>query len=355
MRIIVVVSIGTRNGVSDDVNGLVLGHRVFPLALKDGRPRTKSHHEINYVWLFAQRASCYRTTKVKRASRVLRTASIWAPVVLSSAHALADDSPTQKVQAAKADANARTEPVEPHDQGMTKASSEQLAAVAYQKAVASYANGDLTGALDSMRESYQLSKRAELLYNLAQLEEELKACSDALTDYGRYLELVPNGRYRESAKQARVRLEQECAPQTPAPPSPAPLTHDPPPAERAVVPEQTSYWTAARIIGWSTVSIGTLAGAGAIYLQLEAVQARNELQQSIDNANAGGPAVDMALQDRMHRYNHAAIGLGITSGAMIASGALVLLLDPGKAEQRAHSASLYALPGLVGATYAQCF
>jgi len=275
-------------------------------------------------------------------------------MMLASVRAHADDSPTQKVPAANTDANARTQP-ETTGPGMAQASSEQLAAVAYQKAVASYANGDVAAALGSMRESYDLSKRAELLYNLAQLEEELKACSDARTDYRRYLELVPNGRYRDSAKQASVRLEQECPPVPPAQASPAPVASAQPSAESAGEPAKASYWTAARIIGWSSISIGTLAGATAIYFQAEAIQARNELQQSVDEASAGGPAVDMTQQDRMRRYNHAAIGLGIASGAMIVSGALVLLLDPGKPEQRSRSASLYAFPGLIGASYAQRF
>jgi len=315
-----------------------------------------SHLKLTMAGLFAERASCYPTTKVKRASRVLRTAFLSTPIMLANAHALAEDSPTQKVLAANTDANARTQSVDTPEPGMTKASSEQLAAVAYQKAVESYANGDVAAALDSMRESYQLSKRAELLYNLAQLEEELKACGDARADYRRYLELVPNGRYRDSAQQASARLEEECPPHAPKPVSEAPEAPPVPSTPGPAGPgPATSYWTTARIVGWSTLSIGTLAGAAAIYFQVEAVQARDDLQQSVDNANAGGPAVDMTLQDRMHRYNHAAIGLGIASGAMIASGALVLLLDPGKPEQRSRSANLYAFPGLIGASYSQPF
>jgi hypothetical protein len=63
----------------------------------------------------------------------------------------------------------------------------------------------------------------------------------------------------------------------------------------------------------------------------------------------------MSLQEQQHRYNRTAIGLGIASGALIVSGALVLLLDPGQSEPRARSATLYVVPGLVGASYAQRF
>ena len=288
---------------------------------------------------------------------MLRTASVWASFLSSTSLALADDSPTQKLQSDESIANP--------DRQSTSAkpsseSPEQRAAEAYQEALTSYAKGDVTAALDKMRESYQLSKRAELLYNVAQLEEELKACSDALTDYRRYLELVPNGRYRDLAGQAERRLAQQCPPAaepptlvTTASAASVSATDEAPPPNAE--PVQDSYWTGARIIGWSAITVGALAGASALYFQLEAIQAKHDLQQSVDDALAGGPPVDRSLQDRQHRYNHAAIGLGITAGALVTGGVLVLLLDPGRAEQRTRSANVYALPGLVGASYAQRF
>lgn len=294
---------------------------------------------------------------MKRALRVLSAASVWASFLSSSALALADDSPTQKLQSARSEANPGTQSAiaEPSTE-----SAEQRAAVAYEKALASYAKGDVRAALDNMRESYQLSKRAELLYNLARLEEELKACSDALTDYRRYLELVPNGRYRDSAGEAERRLAQECPPPATVPTRAGTVTASSvPPTDEAKLPnaepEQNSYWTSARIIGWSAITVGVLTGAGALYCQLEAIQAQGDLQQSVDHALAGGPSVDESLQDRQRHYNHAAIGLGITAGALVTGGALVLLLAPGEAAQRTHSASVYAVPGLVGASYAQRF
>ncbi|HET7545792.1 MAG TPA: hypothetical protein VFK05_38255 [Polyangiaceae bacterium] len=243
-----------------------------------------------------------------------------------------------------------------------QASPEQLAALAYQKALASYAQGDVPAALNSMRESYRLSQRAELLYNLAQLEDELKSCNDARKDYRQYLELVPHGRYRDSAEQARQRLERECPPPAPEPAAAAPTAADPTESasqesskESAVEAKPTTYWTIPRVVGWSAIAAGTLTGVTALYFQIEAMQAKHEFQQSYDDAVAGGPAVDMSLQDRQHRYNHLAIGFGIAGGAMVAGGALVLLLSPGKTGLQQRSANVYALPGLVGASYAQRF
>jgi tetratricopeptide (TPR) repeat protein len=275
---------------------------------------------------------------------------------LSSGHALADDAPAQASQAASAEVNSDAPP------DAAAASPEQAAAIAYQKALLSYSKGDLAGALDHMRTSYQLSKRAELLYNLAQLEEELKACSDALADYRRYLELVPHGRYRHAAEDARVRLEHECpplpaasAPPLAIPADPKLTANDAESTQAAAKPEPNPYWTAPRVIGWSAIATGTLAEAGALYFQLEAIQAKNEFQHSVDDAENGGPPADHSLQDRQHHTNHLAIAFAVTGGALIAGGALLLLLDPGNNAQRSSSARLYAVPGLVGACYAQSF
>jgi len=293
---------------------------------------------------------------------VLRSASFWTSLVLSSEHALADDSPMKKVQSASSGADSFVAPDPAIEAEPATSSSEQLAAIAYQKARASYANGDVLGALTSMRESYDLSKRAELLYNLAQLEAELNSCTHALADFRRYLELVPHGLHRESAAQERDRLEQTCPASEPTPTAPAPLSADPeqPTTEAkdqtsAGKPTQSAYWTAPRIVGWSAIGAGTLTGTLAVYFQLQAIHTKEELQKSSDAADAGGPAVDMSLEDRQHNYNRMAIAFGITGGALVASGALVLLLDPGEGAQRSRSASLYALPGLVGASYTQQF
>jgi len=289
---------------------------------------------------------------------VLRAASIGALILTSSGGAWADDSPAQKVQTAKRGANLAEPSGSPIPATPTDAKAEQLAAAAYQKALEDYAQGDVSAALGSMRESFQLSKRAELLYNLAQLEEELKSCDDALADYRRYLELVPQGHYREAATQAQERLERTC-------PSPGPTASDSPPIsaapaakEQQLTSEQTEpsgYWTMPRIVGWSAIGTAAVTGGMALYFHLHAVHARDELQQSEDIAESGGPAVDMTLQDQQHRYNRAAIGLGITSGVLVATGALLLLLDPGDTGQRAQTASVCVFPGWVGANYTQRF
>lgn len=216
-----------------------------------------------------------------------------------------------------------------------------------------------------MRESYRLSQRPELLYNLARLERELQECQASLEDYRRYLARVPNGRYRDDATQSIGQLERECPAADPAPTQiPAPLgptapalgTPDqrpPPPVDAAA-----KYWTPPRVIGWSAIATGVVAEGGMLYFWLAAKAAKGDYQTIVNRYHYQGlgpaPTTD---QDRQHRDLTVAQVLGVTGGALITGGAVVLILGP-----RAHhpdssppSASLYLQPGGFGAVYSRSF
>jgi hypothetical protein len=217
-----------------------------------------------------------------------------------------------------------------------------------------------------MRESYRLCQRAELLYNLAMLERELHECSLALADYTSYLQQVPQGLYRQAAEQASAELSRECPVARAAPPASsaapplAPLqvtkvelasTSRPgsPPLTRPDAP----YWTPPRVVGWSAVTAGVLAGAGALYFTVAAVSARSDFQRNVDAAYAGNRTYDPSLKDAQHRDQTLAQVLAISGGALVAGGALVLLFG---AEDAAHAtAQVQAEPGWLGASYSQRF
>jgi len=202
-----------------------------------------------------------------------------------------------------------------------------------------------------------------LLYNLGRLEDELHDCQASLEDYRGYLERVPHGRYRQAAEQAIEDLSRACpaadsAPSTtsqplgPAAPPRAQLSNDQKQSERG---PQLSYWTPPRVIGWSAIATGTLAGVGTLYFTLAAIGARNDFQESVDEQFRGVGHLDSKLQDRQHRDQTLAQALAVTGGALIAGGALVLILDPRTHEQTRASALIYIQPSLLGACYSQNF
>jgi hypothetical protein len=246
--------------------------------------------------------------------------------------------------------------------------------LAYQKALSSYNSGDLLSALQNMRESYALSGHAELLFNLARLESELHHCQAALRDYESYLRGVPNGKLRSDAERATQELQREC-PEPPASnpengsialkPAPAQVlvaVPEPPAEQRNVQisplpaapvvdqPSEGASWDSRRIVGWSLIASGVVSGGAALYFWNAAVGEHNEAAQlAAPYKYAPKDPPWLAQQDAQHRDLRAARILGITAGALVAGGAIVLSLSPKKHSSGRASATLAPNPGYLGA------
>jgi hypothetical protein len=325
--------------------------------------------------MFAAMRSWY-SAQVRCAARSLYRASIGACFVLTSMHARAENTPETAKAPSPNIANAKSSGVVPAARQEPTAvadtapanpppNSEAAAEAAYQQAQAKYAKQDVKGALESMRDSYRLCQRPELLYNLAMLERELHQCHPALDDYSSYLQHVPQGRYREAAEQAIVELNRECpapasvsaAPPPVAPPlttkAAPPIAADP--SKNTLSQPDSRYWTPPRIIGWSAITAGVLAGGGALYFRAAAVSARSDYQRSIDAALQRTGAYDPSLQDKQHREQTLAAVLAVSGGALVTGGVLVLLFgskDPARSEP---TAQVWVQPGWFGASYRQRF
>ena len=295
--------------------------------------------------------------------RSLLAACVLASIFLSSTDALAEN--TSLPQAPTPDPETATKTSEPIAEasgpGHPPKSVAEQAAAEYRSALASYAKGDLPTALLSMRNSYRLSQRPELLYNLGRIEEELDSCSDALEDYRQYLALVPHGNYRVEAERSRTQLELRCPPPASAPFPATPIEPEVDATPTRELPKQSaaarepSYWTVPRVIGWSAIATGALAGVGALYFTLEAVRARNDFQMSVDEHVRGGPDFDLSIQDRQHRDQTIAQVLATTGGVLVTGGALTLILAPRPAAPRPTGARIIVQPGLFGASYSSSF
>lgn len=247
-------------------------------------------------------------------------------------------------------------------------SGADRAAAAFERAMAAYEARDLKAALAAMRESLRLSGRPELLYNIARLEEELGNCADALSDYREYLERVPQGRYRTEAERASAELSLRC-PAAVASASPPPLDSPAPPPAAAAVPaasppppaapppahKQPDAPAAGRwppvALGYGAIGLGVVAGASAIYLRQEAVEARDSFQTSVDAARQGGPRADFGLEDEHHRKETWAWILGVGGGALVAGGIVVVVLAPRENSQAASTTRLHIAPSQLSVTH----
>lgn len=238
-------------------------------------------------------------------------------------------------------------------------SPDQAAEAAYDAALARYDSGDIEGALAAMQQSFALSQRPELLYNLARLEREAQRCRASLADYRLYLERVPQGRYRQAAEQSVTELSSECAsadsetaPTSSAPAASAPSTsnREPEPVSKPQLP----YWTTPRVVAWTAISAGVASGAGAIYFMVSAKAARDDVARSVELEVMGGAHWDQARQDDQHRDLALARVLGGCAGALVTGGALTLLFSTAPAPGRA-SASVLIVPGAIQASYRGAF
>jgi TolA-binding protein len=274
------------------------------------------------------------------------------------------EGPQHPAAEAKADPEPKAKPpAAPTSPSPAPSEAEQAAEAAYQRALTAYAAGDLQGEFENMRESYRLSQRPELLYNLALLERELRQCTASLEDYRRYLQQVPQGRYRDEAERARIELERECpavdaqpapvapapGPAAPAPSAPAETTPPSPP-----VAHEASYWSTPHILAWSAIGAGAAAGAASLSFELAAKSTRNEVATNIERAVIGQAKYDPNLRNRQHHQETEAIVLGITGGALVTSGVLYLLLGP-HAASPSDQAFFYFPPAGLGAGYAHSF
>jgi tetratricopeptide (TPR) repeat protein len=207
----------------------------------------------------------------------------------------------------------------------------------YRQAESKYAAGEVEAALDLMEQSYQLSQRPELLFNLGQLNRELGRCRPALARYREYLEQAPAGRRRADAERSVAELYRECpepaAALPPVAPLPPPVVHRP-------------FWTPTRIAGSVALGAGAAAGTGALLCGLAVKRAESDLKAL---GTYGGEYT--AVERGGRRYQAWEVGLGVASAGMLTGGVLLLVLGAPANPSAAASLSLAVEPGGTRAAY----
>ncbi|HEX2877121.1 MAG TPA: hypothetical protein VHP33_37980 [Polyangiaceae bacterium] len=267
------------------------------------------------------------------------------------------------------------------DSPPNSANPDDAAAAAFSRALQQHAAGDLEGARSSMLESYRLSNRAELLYNIGKIQSALGECSLALAAYRDYLEQVPDGRYRAEALQARTQLEAQCpsdsgsvvAVSAPAASevsaaAATPVLGEQPrnaagPNAPDALPKKDAPTPGAnraamvRWIGWSAIGAGALAGVGAVYFTARAYDAHGRFKDNVDAAFQAkdGALVDYGIRDEQHAHQRWAKILGATGGVLVVGGTLTVLFGPKNPLPARARIDFQLSPGSLGASYAATF
>jgi len=218
--------------------------------------------------------------------------------------------------------------------------NEERAKELYQNGALLYEEGRYEDAIVAWQESYRLSGRAELLFNIANAQERLGHYQDALDTLSRYRAYAAADE-REALDRRIRNLERRLEEQgtTPAttttPTTQPPTTTAPPPATTTAPPPTTTTppppeksASKVRVLPIALYAVGAAGlGTGAVF-GLQARGAREDALGLCVDTDAGllcpDDAADALSKDRRSSLM-ADIGLGV-GGAAIIGGTLSLLL-----------------------------
>jgi tetratricopeptide (TPR) repeat protein len=213
-----------------------------------------------------------------------------------------------------------------------------------------YNRADYEGALKQFNQSYLISKRPALLYNMARCHESLGQHEKAIEVYNDYLRSNPENPAVIQARIANLkRLIEKRKEATPVPtPTPAPTTApspEPSPAPTPAPPVDTEK-RPLRWPGWITLGAG-----GAMLVTGLALGLRAKTKESqLEDANAQG--LDYLSvkkdEDAGRALSTASIALTVAGGVAAATGAVLLILDARRrpaAERRAWLLPVVAIDG----------
>ena len=229
----------------------------------------------------------------------------------------------------------------------------------YEKATRAYDIEKYGEAVDEYQKAYEIGGDPAMLYNIAQAYRLNKQLPDALHFYRRYLQRSPNARNREDVERKIAEVEKTVEerrkaaaaatpPPLPAPPvattpaptpTPAPVgppapTNGPTTTPSTALGTETPGVTATappveegsgrtlKIVGWSSVGVGVLCGAGAL---ITGLMARSKGQDLTNMSNAG-LVFDPNVEHSGKVLNNVTIGLGIAGGVFAVAGAVLVVV-----------------------------
>jgi len=221
---------------------------------------------------------------------------------------------------------------------------EATASPLVEQAAHAYDDNQLDEALRLLARAYELSPRASILYNQAQVLRAKDDCAGALDAYRRFIDTAAaDDANRERATHWRDEM-QACVDRRAPPPAPVNLAA-PEPAHPATsadvvvhageIPVHTepSHRRAMRVTGWALLGASVVATGAAVALAWEAHNIQNELNGDLQHPTGGLPLTwTSALQSRANDGQLAATGAWLCAGfAALAGGgsaALFILSRP---------------------------
>jgi tetratricopeptide (TPR) repeat protein len=230
---------------------------------------------------------------------------------------------------------------------------EQRARVHFESGRLHYEAGRFARAAEEFEQAYELSDKADLLYNLFLAHRDAGQLEQAIDALEQYLQDVPDppNRSKLEARLATMRAQLESGrAEDGAPPA------DAAPADVTLDGEKLDDETSGLPVGpIATLGAGGALLVGALITGIMAKGAESDLDDACPGRVDCDPA-DASIRDRMNRLGVATDVLWIT-GAVAAAGGLIWLLVSGRSDEAPEEPALSfgCGPGACGVAYRGAF
>ncbi len=201
----------------------------------------------------------------------------------------------------------------------------------YDEGLRHFQVAEYSQAIDAWKQSYLLSKKPLLLFNIGQAYRLSGDCTQATTFYENYQEAEPNPKNQDELDEAVAACKDKVVDTKPVEPPPvetkpvetkpvetAPVT--PVAAVRPPPPPPAPSHHHHRTLAIGLTVAGGVLEAGAVYFALDGRAKAN----AIEKATTWDPQTK-DLQATGQRDNKLAIGLGIAGGAALVAGVILVV------------------------------
>ena len=125
---------------------------------------------------------------------------------------------------------------------------------------------------------------------------------------------------------------------------------------------ESHYWSTPRVVGWTAVGTGALAGVATVYFTLAAKSAQSDVESALNaekaapaNARIPWDASGHTREEDGRRAQALAQGFGIASAALLIGGSALVIFGTDKKDHEAPSLALGASAGAAHIQYATAF
>jgi tetratricopeptide (TPR) repeat protein len=219
---------------------------------------------------------------------------------------------------------------------------EEQARALFESGEQHYVRGEYSAAAEDFREALRISRKPELLYDLAQAERLSGDCSGALEHYREFQATDLEGPTDLTKKIAEMErcVAQAATPIAPqprdasvAPPKPRIASAPPSPAsvgayeKRNAASRDAERRSTLGVLGWASLGGAALSAAFGTVLALRANAAQNELEKLDRHGGQWGSRYE-SYEGALARDRNFALGMFIGSAVLAGSGAWLLLSPP---------------------------